>query len=124
MNLRSAYERITFTRDQMMDIFQGIAYALHYLHELKISIIHRDLSAPNVLLNSLPQAQGRYVARVTDFGSANLEKLSKTSCEGAAIYSAPEMFFPRRSKGFSSCQADCEGWFFQLWHIIVWSDRP
>ncbi len=94
MNLRSAYKRIAFTRDQMMNIFQDIAYALHYLHEFKIPIIHRDLSAPNVLLNSLPQAQGRYVAKVTDFGSVNLEKLSKTSCEGAAIYSAPEMFFP------------------------------
>ncbi len=90
-NLRSAYKKIAFTRDQMMDIFQDIAYALHYLHEFKI--IHRDLSAPNVLLNS-PRAQGRYVVKVTDFGSANLEKLSKTSCEGAAIYSAPEMFPP------------------------------
>ncbi len=94
MNLRSAYKKIAFTRDQVMDIFQGVAYALHYLHEFKIPIIHRDLSAPNVLLNSLPQAQGRYVAKVTDFGSANLEKLSKTSGEGAIIYSAPEMFPP------------------------------
>ncbi len=92
-NLRSAYEEIVFTKDQMMDIFQDIAYALHYLHELKIPIIHRDLSAPNVLVNS-PQAQGQYVAKVTDFGSANLEKVSQTSGEGALIYSAPEMFPP------------------------------
>ncbi len=91
MNLRSAYKRIVFTRDQMMDIFQDIAYALHYLHESKI--IHRDLSAPNVLLNS-PRAQGRYIAKMTDFGSANLEKNAQTSCEGALIYSAPEMFPP------------------------------
>ncbi len=88
MNLRFAYKKIAFTKDQMMDIFQDIAYALHY------PIIHRDLIAPNVLLNSLPQAQGQYVAKVTDFGSANLEKLSKTSGEGAIIYSAPEMFPP------------------------------
>ncbi len=47
-----------------------------------------------MLVNSLPQSQGRYVVKVTDFGSANLEKLSKTSCEGALIYSAPEMFPP------------------------------
>ncbi len=94
MNLRFAYERITFTRDQMMDIFQDIAYALHYLHEFKIPIIHRDLSAPNVLLNFLPRAQGRYIAKVTDFGSANLEKNAHTYGEGALIYSAPEMFPP------------------------------
>ncbi len=31
---------------------------------------------------------------MTDFGSANLEKRSKTSGEGAIIYSAPEMFPP------------------------------
>ena len=93
MNLRSAYEGIDFTRNQMIDIFQDIAYALHYLHELKIPIIHRDLSAPNVLLNSFPQSQG-FIAKVTDFGSANLEKVSQTSGEGALIYSAPEMFPP------------------------------
>ncbi len=92
MNLRSAYKKIAFTKDQMMDIFQDIAYALHYLHELKI--IHRDLSAPNVLLNSFPRAQRRYVAKVTDFGSANLEKNAQTYGEGALIYSAPEMFPP------------------------------
>ncbi len=32
------------------------------------------------------------MAKLSDFGSANAEKLSKTFGEGAFVYSAPEMF--------------------------------
>ena len=90
MNLRSKYNEVSLSKSQTLKIFQDIAYALHYLHEFREPIIHRDLSAPNVLLKSLPH--GQYIAKVSDFGSANLVKLSKTSAPGAIIYSAPEMF--------------------------------
>ena len=71
-------------------IFRDVAYALHYLHEHQDPIVHRDISTPNVLLEALPQ--GAWKAKVSDFGSANLEKRSKTAGEGAIIYSAPETF--------------------------------
>ena len=87
-NLRATYEKIYLTKDQMVGIFMDVAYALHHLHEFREPIIHRDLSAPNVLLKSLPG--NRLVAKVSDFGSANIEKFAKTAAEGAIIYSAPE----------------------------------
>ena len=68
----------------------AVANGLHYLHQRSQPIIHRDVSAPNVLLKSL--RIGGYQAKVSDFGSANLVKESKTPATGAIAYSAPEMF--------------------------------
>ena len=73
-----------------MTILRDVAYALHYLHEHLQPIIHRDISAPNVLLQSLPNRG--WLAKVSDFGSANLAKLARTAGEGAIIYTAPEAF--------------------------------
>ena len=89
VNLRTAYERDVLGASKI-PIFRDVAYALHYLHEHQDPIIHRDISTPNVLLEALPQ--GAWKAKVSDFGSANLEKRSKTVGEGAIIYSAPETF--------------------------------
>ena len=72
MNLRSKYKKADISRNLTLKIFQDVAYALHYLHEFREPIIHRDLSAPNVLLKSLPR--GDYTAKVSDLGSANLAK--------------------------------------------------
>ena len=90
MNLRAAYERKLDLSGSLMSIFRDVAYALQYLHQHREPIIHRDISAPNVLLKSLPG--GSYRAKVSDFGSANLVKNSTTAAAGAIIYSAPEMF--------------------------------
>ena len=89
MNLREAYSKVSLGRNHI-PIFRDIAYALHYLHQHREPIIHRDVSAPNVLLESLPN--GIYRAKVSDFGSANLAKQSVTAGAGAIAYSAPEMF--------------------------------
>ena len=89
MNLRVAYKKINL-QVSLVSIFCDIAYALHYLHQHRQPIIHRDVSAPNVLLKALPH--GGYRAKVSDFGSANLVKQSKTAGAGAIVYCAPEMF--------------------------------
>ena len=68
-NLWATYKRTELTKDQMVSIFKDVAYALQYLHEFREPIIHRDLSAPNVLLKSLPD--DRFVAKVGNFSSAN-----------------------------------------------------
>ncbi len=86
MNLREAYSRVCLGRNNI-PIFRDVAYALHYLHQHREPIIHCDVSAPNVLLESLPN--GIYRA---DFGSANLAKQSVTAGAGAIVYCAPEMF--------------------------------
>ena len=90
MNLRTAYENENLSQATMASIFCDVAYALHYLHEQTTPIIHRDVSAPNILLKKLPN--NFYRAKVSDFGSANLAKQSTTAGAGAIIYTAPEMF--------------------------------
>ena len=90
MNLRQCYERGQLQVSGKMPIFLDISYGLHYLHDRQEPIIHRDVSAPNVLLQALPN--GMWRAKVSDFGSANLARLSKTAGEGAIIYTAPEAF--------------------------------
>ena len=92
-NLRMAYQTKQLQGSSKIPIFRDIAYALHYLHELQEPIIHRDVSAPNVLLEALPS--GMWRAKVSDFGSANLARLAQTMAEGAIIYAAPETF-PRK----------------------------
>ena len=91
MNLRTAYNTDeVLSHVTMLSIFSDVAYALHYLHEQITPIIHRDVSAPNVLLKRLQNQSFR--AKVSDFGSANLARLSKTAGAGAIIYTPPEMF--------------------------------
>ena len=90
MDLRAAYTKVSLDKKTMLSIFCDVAYALHYLHEQREPIIHRDISAPNVLLKKLPNCS--YGAKVSDFGSANLMDLSKTNAPGAIVYSAPEMY--------------------------------
>ena len=89
-NLRHAYRNGQLQDPHCIPILRDIAFALHYLHSHLQPIIHRDVSAPNILLKAL--ANGGWLAKVTDFGSANYAKLSRTAGEGAIIYTAPEAF--------------------------------
>ncbi len=89
-NLRLAYEQGKLKDSSKLPIFRDVACALTYLHQHYEPIIHRDVSAPNVLLEALPKHQWK--AKLSDFGSANLAKLARTAGEGAIIYSAPETF--------------------------------
>ena len=89
MNLRAAYEREVLGSTRLA-IFRDIASALNYLHLHHEPIIHRDVSAPNVLLEGL--ANHKWKAKLSDFGSANIARLSRTLGEGALIYTAPESF--------------------------------
>ena len=89
-NLRLAYQQGQLQTTDCVTILRDVAYALHYLHKHLEPIIHRDISAPNILLQSLP-SRG-WLAKVSDFGSANLAKLAYTAGEGAIIYTAPEAF--------------------------------
>ncbi len=93
-DVRSAYNRkiVTFKKDALLSIFREVAYALHYLHEHQEPIIHRDVSAPNVLLQQIHP--GVWKAKLSDFGSANLAKNCNTTAPGAIVYAAPETFPP------------------------------
>ena len=90
INLRKCYEQGRLQETSRMPVFLDVAYGLHYLHDRQEPIIHRDVSAPNVLLKALPN--GMWRAKVSDFGSANLARLSVTAGDGAIIYTPPEAF--------------------------------
>ncbi len=69
MNLRQAYEQKQLDQGNRLSIFMDIARALNYLHQRYDPIIHRDVSAPNVLLQRMPNHQWK--GKVSDLGSAN-----------------------------------------------------
>ena len=96
IDLRKAYKANMVGPRNHISIFHDVACALNYLHCLHEPIIHRDLSAPNVLLEAM--ANNHWKAKVSDFGSANLARLAQTAAEGAIIYLAPECL-PEDSRG-------------------------
>ena len=94
-NLRKAYQRGDHNiQKHRVSIFRDMAYGLHYLHEHQEPIIHRDVSAPNVLLESsrVPGGAFTWKAKLSDFGSANFLRRAETLGVGAIVYTAPEMF--------------------------------
>ena len=73
-----------------------VACALNYLHLFKPHpILHRDVSSANVLLQPMGVGHG-WRAKVSDYGSANLQPLARTNTPGNPVYSAPESPYPRR----------------------------
>ena len=95
INLRQCYLQDRLQPYSRIPVFLDVAYGLHYLHDRQEPIIHRDVSAPNVLLKALPNQMWR--AKLSDFGSANIARFSITAAEGAIIYTAPEAF-PQRDR--------------------------
>ncbi len=89
MNLRQAYETNQLVQGNRLSIFIDIAQALDYLHKRYDPIIHRDVSAPNVLLQQMPNHQWK--GKVSDLGSANFVQHARTMGEGAIVYSPPEL---------------------------------
>ena len=70
-------------------VCMDVAKALNYLHLMQPDpIIHRDISCANVLLEPLPGDHWR--AKVTDYGSVNLQSQLQTRNPGNPVYSAPE----------------------------------
>ena len=65
-----------------------VALALHYLHEKKPHpILHNDVSSSNVLLW---RSATHWRAKLSDYGSANIVRLTNLNCAGAAVYCAPK----------------------------------
>ena len=88
-SLRSAYQDNRVGPNKVK-IFGDISSALVYLHRQREPIIHRDVSSANVLLLSLPN--NKWLAKLSDFGSANLARDATTPGEGAILYTAPEAY--------------------------------
>ena len=70
-------------------VCMDVAKALNYLHLMQPDpIVHRDISCANVLLE--PLLGGHWRAKVTDYGSVNLQSKLQTRNPGNPVYSAPE----------------------------------
>ncbi|KAF3435016.1 hypothetical protein FNV43_RR22103 [Rhamnella rubrinervis] len=74
-----------------IDIVRGITNALYYMHhDSTPSIIHRDISSNNILLDT------KYQAHISDFGTARLVKVDSsnwTDLAGTYGYIAPEFAY-------------------------------
>ena len=92
-SLRKELESGGLAYPAILSISVDVACALNYLHLFKPDpILHRDVSSANVLLQPMG---GGWRAKVSDYGSANLQPLARTNTPGNPVYSAPESFNPR-----------------------------
>ena len=77
-------------------VLHNVASGLEYLHHQAPPIIHRDLSARNILLNS------RLVGKLADLGVARIvprmrDAATMTKAPGASVYMPPEAIAPAES---------------------------
>ena len=81
------------SREHILSIAMDVACALNYLHHLiPDPIIHRDISSANVLLKPTPNRG--WLAKVSDYGSANFQQQLQTQNPGSPVYAAPESHNP------------------------------
>ena len=79
--------------EHIISIAIDVACALNYLHHMTPGpIIHRDLSSANVLLQPTPN--GGWLAKVSDYGTANFQSQLQTENPGSPVYTAPEAHNP------------------------------
>ena len=92
-SLRAELENENIKQHQVKLISLDVVRALNYLHLMQPHpIIHRDISSANVLLDPLLDNQWR--AKVTDYGSVNIQQKLHTVGPGSPVYSAPEAHTP------------------------------
>ena len=88
-SLRRVLEGGRISREHILSISVQVCQALNYLHLMQPDpVIHRDISSANILLNPLPN--GRWRAKVTDYGSVNTQRMLNTMNPGSPVYAAPE----------------------------------
>ena len=94
-SLRRELERGNLPRDQATPIGLDVARALNYLHQMRPHpLIHRDISSSNILLEPLPN--NRWRAKVSDYGTVNLQQQLETVGPGSPCYAAPEAEYASR----------------------------
>ena len=94
-SLRAVLERARepLPHQQISTIALHVARALNYLHLMRpTSLIHRDVSSGNVLLE--PRPNDSWKAKLSDYGSVNLLENLRTVGPGSPVYAAPEANIP------------------------------
>ena len=92
-SLRAVLERVPLSAANITSVSRDVARALNYLHLTKPDpILHRDVSSANVLLNLGPNMT--WLAKLSDYGSANFVQRVTTAGPGNPSYAAPEASNP------------------------------
>ena len=92
-SLRAVLERVPLNAANITSVSRDVARALNYLHLTKPDpILHRDVSSANVLLNLGPNMT--WLAKLSDYGSANFVQRVTTAGPGNPSYAAPEASNP------------------------------
>ena len=91
-SLRAELEKGELNSSHIVLVAKGVACALNYLHLMEKPIIHRDVSSSNVLLERGPR--DTWKAKLSDYGSANFVRQTRTEAPGNMAYSAPEAKTP------------------------------
>ena len=92
-SLRAVLERGPLEPAHITSVARDVARALNYLHLTRPDpILHRDVSSANVLLN--PGPGGSWLAKLSDYGSANFTRQVRTAGPGNPSYAAPEAAVP------------------------------
>ena len=92
-SLRAVLERGPLEPAHITSVAHHVARALNYLHLTRPDpILHRDVSSANVLLN--PGPGGSWLAKLSDYGSANFTRQVRTAGPGNPSYAAPEAAVP------------------------------
>ena len=92
-SLRAVLEREPLSAANITSVSRDVARALNYLHLTKPDpILHRDVSSANVLLNLGPNMT--WLAKLSDYGSANFVQRVTTAGPGNPSYAAPEASNP------------------------------
>ena len=87
--LRASLANRRATPNHFLPISTDVAQGLLYLHSIQPHpLIHRDVSAPNVLLKV---AGNGWIAKLSDLGSAQFANLAQTLAPGCFLYAAPEV---------------------------------
>ena len=87
--LRFALSNGTATPNHIHPICINVAQGLVYLHSIQPHpLIHRDVSAPNVLLKAVGTG---WIAKLSDLGSAQFANIAQTLAPGCVLYAAPEV---------------------------------
>ena len=88
-SLRAVLEQRAISHNEITSISLDVARALNYLHLTQPEpLIHRDISSANVLLE--PGPNNSWKAKVSDYGSVNLQRQLRTVGPGSPVYAAPE----------------------------------
>ena len=87
--LRSALSNGKVIPNHIHPICVDVAQGLIYLHSIQPHpLIHRDVSAPNVLLKAVGTG---WIAKLSDLGSAQFANIAQTLAPGCVLYAAPEV---------------------------------